>query len=101
MVEINQPLQFTPPNHGAETATGRTQSKEREALQEFESLFLAKFVDEMLKTVKFSETEGQFGGEMWRSFMSEAIAENLIKRGGLGITDNIGRMTSAYKQSAD
>ena len=97
MTDASIPPTQAPTSQSAQTT--RAQTAQLEALQEFESLFLAQFVDEMLKTVKVSEAEGQFGGEMWRSFMSEAIADNLIERGGLGITESIGRKMSAYKQN--
>lgn len=64
---------------------------------EFEALFVSQFVDEMLKTVEVSQSGEGFGGDMWRSFMSEAIAENLVERGGFGLAGNIDQMLAAYK----
>ena len=74
-------------------------ASERESAREFEKLFLSQFVDEMLKTVDLSEAGGGEHSHMWRSFMAEAMAENLVDQGGFGLTGNIEQMMSAYKRS--
>ena len=53
--------------------------------KEFETLFLSQFVDEMLKTVDLDAATGGRDMHMWRSFMSQAMAESLVEQGGLGL----------------
>lgn len=69
---------------------------EAEAAKEFEAVFLSQFVDEMLKTVDMGT--GDNDGQMWRSFMSEAISRSLVDQGGLGMAANVQQMMAAYKK---
>lgn len=70
---------------------------EHEAAKAFETLFLSQMVDEMMKTVDMSASMGAHASEMWRSIISEALAENLMQSGGLGLTDNIYQKLNAYR----
>lgn len=72
--------------------------KELESAKEFEAVFLSQFVDEMMKTVDVGVSTGGKDGEMWRSFMSDALSQGLVDRGGLGLAANIGQVISAYKR---
>lgn len=75
---------------------GAVTSDEVEAAKEFETVFLSQFVDEMLKTVDMGT--GQNDGQMWRSFMSEALSKSLVDQGGLGMATNVQQMLAAYKK---
>lgn len=66
--------------------------------RDFEAVFLSQFVDQMMKTVDYGPASGGQGAEMWRSFLSDALAERLADRGGLGLGDSIGRMLAAYRR---
>ncbi len=66
--------------------------------REFETVFLSQFVDEMMSTVDYGPASGGQGAEMWRSFMSQALAEQLAERGGLGFGANIEQMLNAYRR---
>lgn len=62
----------------------------RAAAEQFEAQFLAQ----MLRPVFASlPTDGPFGGgegeAMWRSFMVDAMAQQTVKAGGLGLSDAI------------
>lgn len=70
--------------------------QEVESTQEFEKVFLTQFVDEMMKTVNWDATGGK-ETDMWRSFLSEALADSISDRGGLGIAYNIQTMMTAYQ----
>lgn len=72
-------------------------AEEMEASKEFETVFLSQFVDEMLKTVDMGT--GENDGQMWRSFMSEALSKSLVEQGGLGLASNVQQMMAAYKRS--
>jgi len=66
--------------------------------REFETVFLSQFVDEMMSTIDYGPASGGQGAEMWRSFMSQALAEKLAERGGLGLGANIEQMLDAYRR---
>lgn len=68
---------------------------EVQAAKDFEAVFLQQFVDEMLKTVDMGT--GDNDGQMWRTFMSEALSKSLVEQGGLGMTANVQQMMAAYK----
>jgi len=65
--------------------------------REFEAVFLSQFVDEMMSTINHGPVSGGQGAEIWRSFMSQALAEKLSERGGLGLGANIEQMLNAYR----
>lgn len=75
---------------------GALNEAEVEAAKEFEAVFMSQFVDEMLKTVDMGT--GKNDGQMWRSFMSEALAKSMVDQGGLGIAQNVQQMMAAYKK---
>lgn len=60
--------------------------------QKFEASFLSIMLQQMYAGV---ETDGPFGGgageEMFRSFMTEAMAKQVSRSGGLGIADTVAR----------
>lgn len=69
--------------------------EELQSAKDFEAVFLSQFVDEMLKTVDMGAGND---GEMWRSFMSEALSKSLVEQGGLGLAANVQHMMAAYKK---
>lgn len=66
------------------------------ASQEFEAVFLSQFVDEMMKTAGASAFGDEHQAEMWRSFMSEAVAKHLVEQGGVGLSGSVSQMIGAY-----
>ena len=81
----------------AEPSAADKATNERLA-REFETVFLSQFVDEMMSTIDYGPASGGQGAEMWRSFMSQALAEQLAERGGLGFGANIEQMLNAYRR---
>jgi Rod binding domain-containing protein len=71
-----------------------------EKAKEFEAIFLTQFVDEMLKTTGESAFGSKQQSEMWRSFLSEAVAEHLAEQGGLGLAGHVEQMIGAYSQAS-
>ncbi len=86
------------PATGGETRTNRTVTEDQRVSKEFETVFISQFVDQMMKTVDYGPTSGGQGAEMWRSFLSQAMAEQLSERGGLGLSANIEQMLGAYRR---
>lgn len=60
--------------------------------QEFESSFLAIMLQEMFKDVEVSAPFGGGEGEaLFKSFLSEAMAKQMAKAGGVGLSDTVAR----------
>ncbi|GAA6209900.1 hypothetical protein NBRC116601_31930 [Cognatishimia sp. WU-CL00825] len=78
--------------------TAKLTEKELQSAKDFEAVFLSQFVDEMMKTVDMGSASGGKDSQMWRSFMSEALSQSLVERGGLGLAGNIEQMMAAYKK---
>tara|TARA_R110002124_G_scaffold61903_2_gene169312 strand:+ start:124 stop:426 length:303 start_codon:yes stop_codon:yes gene_type:complete len=78
---------YQPPDRAAETG------------KEFEKVFLTQFVDEMIKTAGPAVFGGEDQADMWRSFMSEAVASQLVEQGGLGFSGSVTQMLDAYGQA--
>ena len=67
--------------------------------QEFEAVFVTQFVDEMMKTVPQAAFGSEKQAEMWRSFMSEALAQALVEQGGVGLATPVQDMINAYDKA--
>lgn len=81
---------------GAPTAVSTAELAKRGQIEktakDFEASFLSVMLNQMFAGVS---TEAPFGGghgeEMFKSFMSDAIAKKVTASGGLGVSDAIGR----------
>lgn len=96
------PILFTPQNSAIQPNRKPDSPLSEEEIakaKEFETLFLTQFVDEMMKTVDLNAATGGRDMNMWRSFMSEAMAKSLVDQGGLGLATSVEQMMSAYKQA--
>ena len=71
-------------------------SKSTEASKEIEAIILGQFVDEMMKTAGATAFGDEHQAEMWRSFMSEAVAKHLVEQGGVGLSGSVKEMIGAY-----
>ncbi|SDF34522.1 rod-binding protein [Limimaricola pyoseonensis] len=74
------------------TSTGAVSDKARE----FEAMFLAQTVDEMLKSVDLGGIGGGHATEQWRSFLARAFADEMAAQGTTGIAQNIQRAIDQY-----
>lgn len=79
-------------------AGGTSASQDDKLAREFEAVFLSQFVDQMMKTVDYGPASGGQGAEIWRSFLSQAMAEKLSERGGLGLSVNVAQAMDAYRR---
>lgn len=60
--------------------------------KDFEGSFLTVMLGQMMKDVKVSEPfGGGQGEEMFKSFMNEAMAKQVVKTGGVGIADVVAK----------
>jgi len=66
--------------------------KIKETAQKFESQFLAQMIGHMFEGV---ETDGPFGGgfgeQMFRSVMTDAMAQQMTRSGGIGVSATVQR----------
>ena len=64
----------------------------RDTAEKFETQFLSQMLQQMYAGVK---TDGAFGGgfgeEMFRSLMTDAMAKQMSKAGGVGVADAVQR----------
>ena len=66
------------------------------AAREFEAMFLAQAVEEMLRSVDIGAMGGGHAEETWRSFLARAYADELAARGTTGIAQSVEAAMAAY-----
>jgi Rod binding domain-containing protein len=81
---VSPALLQSPPAPPAPTA------RMRETAQAFEASFLAQMLKPMFEGLS---TDGPFGGGeaegTWRGFMIDAMAQQTVKAGGIGLADQV------------
>jgi Rod binding domain-containing protein len=74
------------------TTADLMRGKARDAAQKFESQFLAQMLGQMFQGI---DTDGPFGGghgeEMFRSLLTDSMAKDMTKAGGIGLADTVQR----------
>jgi Rod binding domain-containing protein len=92
-----QPITLAPqllatPAGAASAAELAKRGQIKDTAQKFEASFLSTMLQEMFEGV---ETEAPFGGgpgeTMFRSFLTEAMAKQMVKSGGVGIAASVER----------
>ena len=72
------------------TFTDASKAKAKAAAQDFEGVFLNSMFQQMFSGL---QGEGPMGGNgatgVWRSFLTDEIAKNFAKAGGIGIADQV------------
>jgi Rod binding domain-containing protein len=66
----------------------------RQAVTDFEAVFLAQMLDAMGVGREPTTFGGGFGAEAFRSFLHEAYAKELVGAGGVGIAEDLYRQLS-------
>lgn len=64
--------------------------KLREAAKQFEGILLRQMLTEMQKTTHMGESSAA-GGQLYATMVTEALADSVLKAGGLGLTDSLVR----------
>lgn len=80
----------------AEAEAARRDRNTAEAAKQFEAVFLTQAVDEMMNTVDVGSFGGGTGEKMWKSFMSQAIADQIAETGTTGIAQSVEAMLRSY-----
>jgi Rod binding domain-containing protein len=82
-------LQPTGPTNAGELAR---RGEIKESARKFEAQFLSIMLQQMFDGVEASAPFGGGPGEsMFKSFMTEAMADQMVKSGGVGISDTVQR----------
>ncbi|MBW8813888.1 MAG: rod-binding protein [Caulobacterales bacterium] len=80
------------PATAAGAANDAQKARAKEAGQKFESQFLSSMFQQMFQGI---QSDGPFGGgfgeEMFRSVMTDAMAKQVVKAGGVGVADTVQR----------
>lgn len=93
-------MEIAPPTPGLQSPLAQQDSQRNEQVaKDFEAVFLTQFVDQMMKTTGSAAFGGDKNAQMWRSFMSEAVAKHLVEQGGLGLSGQVRQMLSAYTET--
>ncbi|WP_102223658.1 rod-binding protein [Acidimangrovimonas sediminis] len=77
-------------------ADAKADAKAVSAARDFESVFLTQMVEQMMKTVKLGNMDGGHAQEIWRSFLSKAIADQIADTGTTGIAQSVNGAMQAY-----
>ncbi|MBD3298787.1 MAG: hypothetical protein GF341_09045 [candidate division Zixibacteria bacterium] len=59
----------------------------RKASRDFESIFIARLLEPMVKSVSSMSDGGQFGGGVMLKVAAEKMAESIAGKGGVGLGD--------------
>ena len=73
-------------------ATAKTREQIKKTAREFEAAFIGQMLNQMFEGV---ETAAPFGGgpgeQAFKSFLTEAVAKQMVAAGGLGLADTLQR----------
>jgi peptidoglycan hydrolase FlgJ len=83
----------TPAALGAAALTGASAARIHKAAQDFESSFLQTVLGTMMSTTgdASSPFSGGEGEQAFRSFLTDAMAKGVVKRGGIGLSQVVER----------
>jgi len=107
MSDLNMPMTTQLPNRALptpgskEARTARSDRRIHEIGQQFEAVFINTMLDQMQAGDQTPEVGG--GGQaehMYRSMLNEQIANQVSKRGGLGIAQHIETQLKRYQENA-
>jgi Rod binding domain-containing protein len=86
------PALLQPAGGAASTAELAKRGQIRETAQKFETQFLSIMLQQMFEGVNVSAPFGGGPGEdMFKSFMTEAMAKQMTRAGGVGLADQVSR----------
>ncbi|MDO8381067.1 rod-binding protein [Phenylobacterium sp.] len=93
MADIAAPAVNLPPSPAPMSAAELSKRGQiAQTAKDFESSFLSVMLGSMFKDVNISEPFGGGHGEdAFKSFMTEAMAKQVVKSGGLGISDDVAK----------
>jgi Rod binding domain-containing protein len=91
-IDVNRAPTAAAGEAGPPLASDAARAKARDVAERFEGQFLGTMLQYMFQGVS---TDGPFGGgfgeEMFRSVMTDAMAKQMTRAGGIGLSDTIQR----------
>ncbi|MDP3408763.1 rod-binding protein [Bosea sp. (in: a-proteobacteria)] len=82
-----------------DTAAGAVPSKSAKTLQQFEAQVISTFIEQMMPEATANTFGSGTAGGVWRSMLSEQIANQIAKAGGLGIREKVEAAIAARTNS--
>lgn len=80
-------------------AAGDAQTKSAKTLQQFEAQVISTFIEQMMPEASANNFGSGTAGGVWRSMLSEQIANQVAKAGGLGIREKVEAAIAARNTS--
>jgi len=68
------------------------------AAQDFEAVFIASFLGEMLEQARPKTLGGGSGEQMFGSLMAEEIGKQIARSGGIGLAQSVQAQLDAYRR---
>ena len=68
------------------------------AAEEFEAVFIASFLGEMLEAARPKTMGGGAGEQMFGSLMAHEVAREIARTGGLGLAASVEAQLDAYRR---
>lgn len=68
------------------------------AAEEFEAVFIATFIGEMLEQSRPRTVGGGAGEQMFGSLLANEIAREIARSGGLGLAQSVAAQLDAYRR---
>lgn len=82
--DLLRPVAATP------RSSGQADARMRETAQKFEATFLAQMMKPMFEGLQTDGLGGGGEGEAtWRSFLIDAMAQQTVRAGGIGLADTV------------
>jgi flagellar protein FlgJ len=70
------------------------------AAREFEALFLTQAVEEMMRSVDVGSFGGGHAEETWRSFLAQAVADEIAAQGRTGLAQSVQSVIASYNAAS-
>ena len=70
----------------------------QKAAQEFEAVFIASFLGEMLDQARPKAMGGGAGEQMFGSLLANEIAREIARSGGIGLAQSVAAQLDAYRR---
>lgn len=74
------------------------QTPTAKAAQEFEAVFIASFLGEMLEQARPKTMGGGSGEQMFSSLMATEIGKEIARSGGIGLAQSVEAQLDAYRR---
>ena len=77
------------PSNPVNASAGKTREQIKTAAQDFEASFLSIMLGQMMTGVGEGKFSGGEGEQMFKSFMTDAMAKSMTRHGGIGLAPHV------------